>query len=310
MKKNPDVSIIVVTHDEPKTLDKCLKSIKEQKYPGKIETIVIDNNSKSDPTSVIKKYGFKPVINKENLGLSKALNLGVEISKNDLIITVHGDCVLQSKKWVSNLVKAVEPDDVGAAYSPYIVPFSTWKSYGLVQKLASALDVESFNGRLNDKTDIYKKSVLEKLGFFGSSSFRTAGEDNDLYIKITDLGYKIVKTNDIVFHLHGTKKETFRGYWKKRAQFGEAAGTLLRIHGRKGLSSKWYRILFVFMFFIPPLTIISLAFFTGIISKSIMKAYKKTKDPIVILLFALSFPAFFAWTYGFLRGYIAGKQTM
>jgi glycosyltransferase involved in cell wall biosynthesis len=42
-KSQPLVSVIIPTKNSARTLDKCLKSIKDQAYPN-IEIILVDNN--------------------------------------------------------------------------------------------------------------------------------------------------------------------------------------------------------------------------------------------------------------------------
>ena len=55
---NPLVSVIVPTKNSSKTLEACLRSIKEQSYKN-IEIIVVDNNSIDDTKESAKKYTDK-----------------------------------------------------------------------------------------------------------------------------------------------------------------------------------------------------------------------------------------------------------
>jgi glycosyltransferase involved in cell wall biosynthesis len=55
-EKNPMVSVVVPTCNSAKTLDICLKSVKEQTYPN-IEIILVDNSSIDNTREIAEKYG-------------------------------------------------------------------------------------------------------------------------------------------------------------------------------------------------------------------------------------------------------------
>jgi len=54
MKNFPKISVIVPTYNSSRTIEKCLKSIKNQTYQN-IEIIVIDNNSSDNTLKIAKK---------------------------------------------------------------------------------------------------------------------------------------------------------------------------------------------------------------------------------------------------------------
>jgi glycosyltransferase involved in cell wall biosynthesis len=55
---NPLVSLIIPTYNSSKTIEDCLKSIKNQNYEN-IELIVVDNNSKDNTKEIALKYTNK-----------------------------------------------------------------------------------------------------------------------------------------------------------------------------------------------------------------------------------------------------------
>jgi len=97
-KKIP-VSLIIVTYKSTGFLKNCLLSVVNQKeIPAEI--IVIDNNSPSSPLSIFrnslrgKKIKKKFIRNKKNLGFSKAINLGVRLSNNKLLLFLNPDAIV------------------------------------------------------------------------------------------------------------------------------------------------------------------------------------------------------------------------
>ncbi|HVT00657.1 MAG TPA: glycosyltransferase [Patescibacteria group bacterium] len=104
--KNLSVSIIIPTFNSAKTIDACLKSIKNQEYPkSKIEIIIVDGGSTDDTIEIVSKYKPK-IINvppkKQNVELNKSL--GIQKARNEIIFLLDHDNVLQSKKIISQML--------------------------------------------------------------------------------------------------------------------------------------------------------------------------------------------------------------
>lgn len=70
------VSVIIVSYNFEKWIDRCLGSLRESSYP--LSVIVVDNGSKDHTTHIIaEKYPEVHLIqNNENLGFGKANNIG------------------------------------------------------------------------------------------------------------------------------------------------------------------------------------------------------------------------------------------
>ena len=90
-----NLSIIVLTYNSEKYIAKCLDAIIENSSK-KDEIIVIDNNSTDNTLDILKKYKkdirlFK--VNK-NVGISEGRNIGCKYSKNDILVFIDSDIIL------------------------------------------------------------------------------------------------------------------------------------------------------------------------------------------------------------------------
>ena len=98
MYKLPKISIVVVTLNNQRTLEECVKRIKEQDYPKElIEYLNIDGGSTDNTTSILKQYGFivvKSYIKKEGTGHRKNIlyngTIRVDICNSDLLYKILG----------------------------------------------------------------------------------------------------------------------------------------------------------------------------------------------------------------------------
>lgn len=94
MSINKLISIIIPAYNAEKTIERCIKSIKNQDYDN-IEIIVIDDGSTDLTRNILeglkKQVGNLKVYTKKNEGVSVARNLGIEKSNGEFIIFVDSD---------------------------------------------------------------------------------------------------------------------------------------------------------------------------------------------------------------------------
>ncbi|MDD2576476.1 MAG: glycosyltransferase, partial [Bacteroidales bacterium] len=81
---NPKISIITVTFNAEKVLERTLRSIKKQDY-NNIESIIIDGESTDGTLKIVEKYSdvvTKWISEKDN-GLYDAMNKGLSMATGD-----------------------------------------------------------------------------------------------------------------------------------------------------------------------------------------------------------------------------------
>lgn len=115
--KRIDVSIIIVSFNTRELTSECIRSIVDNLKQLNYEIIVVDNASSDDSVGYLKK-AFPQVImisSPENLGFSKANNLGVKIAKGRFLLFLNSDTVVYPGA-IEHMVKLMdEKQDAGAA---------------------------------------------------------------------------------------------------------------------------------------------------------------------------------------------------
>lgn len=99
MKKNIELSIIIVNFNTYRFIDKCLKSIYQSNFPrSQLEIIVIDNDSKDDSVSLLKKNfpNIKLIQNKKNVGFAKANNHGIRQANGNYVLLLNPDTLVDT----------------------------------------------------------------------------------------------------------------------------------------------------------------------------------------------------------------------
>lgn len=110
-----DLSIIILSFNTKDLILQCIESIKKSKPKTKYEIIVVDNGSTDGSVKALRKLkNISLILNKENLGFSKANNQGIKKAKGRYVLLLNSD-ILVMKRAIDRLYGfAKKGKDVGA----------------------------------------------------------------------------------------------------------------------------------------------------------------------------------------------------
>ena len=117
------ISIITVTYNSSKTVDRTIESVLHQSYPN-IEYWVIDGNSTDGTVDKLKRYENKfekrrygkfHWISEPDNGIYDAMNKGIEKSTGEIVGILNSDDWFTTNDVVEKIVKAFT-DDIDAVY--------------------------------------------------------------------------------------------------------------------------------------------------------------------------------------------------
>lgn len=110
-----DVSIVIITYNCWHHLRRCLLSVYNKVSGCSYEVIVIDNNS-VDGTRENLKSEFPDIVlieNSENMGVARARNQGIEVSRGRYVLIVDADVEIASDGFSSLLSYMDGHEDIG-----------------------------------------------------------------------------------------------------------------------------------------------------------------------------------------------------
>ena len=110
----PFVSIIIRTKNEEDWINSCLEAVYKQSYKN-FEVIIVDNYSIDSTIKKAKKYPVK-IVKIKKFFPGKAINLGINNSKGQILVCLSGHCVPTNEKWLWNLIKDLRYKDVAGIY--------------------------------------------------------------------------------------------------------------------------------------------------------------------------------------------------
>jgi glycosyltransferase involved in cell wall biosynthesis len=314
------VTIVMPVYNGATTLRRVFASLEKQKHKAVVDKIVIINdNSSDDSLHIIEEYAKESsyvvqlIRHHKSAGLAKGYNEGIEVSSSNFVMTMHQDMELIDGESFSKMVASFGDKNVVAAYPVILHPYEVWKEYNFWQKCLFSRFVGKKQPALTGKFDCFRSSYLKEVGGFDSITYRTAGEDSDLKIKIANDGKIAADSGVEVVHLQYIEKNfSFKKLVRKEAQLAEAQGVILRKYGASKLKDtlmSHFRSILLIGLLIPYVNIL---FALLVIAYSFMYTklvYKEEKgNPKLLILPFVNVYLLVVSFLASLRGFVVGKQ--
>lgn len=184
------ISIITITYNSARTLQRALDSVQSQTYKD-IEHIIVDGASTDGTTDLIKKYAdqYKNVrwISEPDKGIYDALNKGIRMATGDAIGFLHSDDVFYSTDSVAHIARALEEEGVQVVYGDL--------QYCNGEKVVRRWKSNDFNpcalkyGWMPPHPTVYvRREVYQEVGEY-DEWFRISA-DYDMMLRIFTAGYR------------------------------------------------------------------------------------------------------------------------
>lgn len=89
------ISIITIVFNNEKTIERCIKSVLNQKY-NNIEYIIIDGGSTDRTLEIINCYNDKihKIVSEKDKGIGDAFNKGIKLASGDVICMINSDDIM------------------------------------------------------------------------------------------------------------------------------------------------------------------------------------------------------------------------
>lgn len=178
-KEYMQISVVIVSYNTSNLTLKCIESIKKHFLAHTKEIIVVDNHSFDDTCKMIKKQhkDVKLIENKENLGFSKSVNIGVRVASADFIAVLNSDTEFFDDSY-SELFKIAD-SKLGIACPQYLFPDMSWqRSFGDVPSVSSAFKdlfgitwLKEFMSKKNFSIDSAKKKSPRNVPYCDGAGF-------------------------------------------------------------------------------------------------------------------------------------------
>lgn len=230
MEKQPSITIITITFNSEKTLERTILTIKNQQYE-KLEYIIVDGGSKDGTLDIIKKYEDTVVskwISEPDNGIADAFNKGIGMATGEIVGIINSDDGL-CEGALDMLASSYDPGvDV---YRGNVLLWNTDTGEKIVEKPSMHIPFAGLKTNISHQGTFVRLDAYKKYGVFNTNY--KFSMDLDLLMRYERAGavFKHIDYTMAYFTLGGA---TFSKYTSARRRETE---TIYRSHG-----AKWYHI--------------------------------------------------------------------
>ena len=193
----PRVSIVTCTRNiirngRTRWLESCLRSVREQRYGGEIEHIVIDGASDDGTQELLQTFSGITVFSEPDSGIYDAMNKGLARASGFYIAFLNSDDFYCSPSAVADSVRAMREQDAEASYAD---AFLISKDSGEIRaSWRGSLDLIPFGQFPCHQTVFVKTERLLEMGGFDSSLCCIA--DNSAICALVGRGVTFARVHD------------------------------------------------------------------------------------------------------------------
>ncbi len=218
MSKNelPLVSVIIITYNRCRDLERCLESLMPQLYSN-CETVVVDGGSTDCTLDVIKQYPIKIVQEPKRGGISAARNLGVSHCKGDIVVFLDDDAIAEMD-WLENLVKPFENEKVAGVSGKVIPITNTLFNREFAPDYDQGSDIKETKYFVGCNM-AFRKSAIVEVGLF-DPKIKYGHDENELCSRLQEAGYRLIYTPYAV--VQHNYVASFSALLKKKYKLGKS----------------------------------------------------------------------------------------
>lgn len=224
MEKEPRISVIMSVYNSQDYLEIAIDSILSQTYTD-FEFIIVNDGSTDNSSLILENFARIDsrirIINKENEGLTKALNIAIQTSRGEFIARFDSDDISISsrlEKQVDFLEKHPKYDMI--ASSAYFID-----KYGnIYNRTIPVISSKLLNKQLRYINPIIhpsvmlRRSVLERVGLY-NENIKQYCEDYNLWLRISEFGkIKVLFEPLIMFRMHSFNMSNLNNLSKHRRE--------------------------------------------------------------------------------------------
>ena len=163
----PLVSIIILTRDQSRLLDRCLFSILTRTCTKNYEIILIDNGSQEEKTfEVFEKWKgvFADRLKIERFDIpfnfSYLNNRGAEIARGDILLLLNNDTEVISDSWLKEMAGYAVRKEIGAVGALLLYPDYSIQHAGVVLGITGTPGMSGVAGHSHKHISVESEGYL------------------------------------------------------------------------------------------------------------------------------------------------------
>lgn len=234
----PGISVLVAAYNEEASIAKTISNVMSAAYPGEFEVIVIDDGS-TDATlaqldGLVGEFENLHVIRAQHGGKANALNIGLNVARHELIVTVDADTFLYQDALTRIVERFIcDPPGTAAVAGTVLVRNSRdgilakaqeWDYFHGIAAVKRAQSLYQGTLVAQGAFSIYAKSALRKVGGWPD----TVGEDIVMTWALLKEGHRVGYAEDAISFTN--VPTTYSAFFKQRRRWSRGLIEAFRRH--------------------------------------------------------------------------------
>ena len=222
----PLVTVVVPTRNNTRTIEACLRSVRDQTYPS-VELIVVDNHSTDDTAEIAARIADRVIVAGPERSAQR--NTGIEAASGEWVLWLDSDMLLPPRTLDVAMETAQRTGATGVALPERTIGDGFWTACRALERECYLDDPWLHNPRL-----VRRDFLLGDGGFHLDMS---GPEDADLRMRMRGAGLGIELAPIIVDHDEG--RLTVADVLRKRYYYGRSIPAFAAQHdGAVGAQGK------------------------------------------------------------------------
>ncbi len=259
----PLVSLIILTKNRIRLLQKCIGSIlKKTTYPN-YEILIVDNGSDESATiEGLKKLQSDPRIrvvrDDRPFNFSALNNAAIKLARGEVVGLLNNDLEVISPEWLSEMVSHALRPEVGAVGAKLLYPNKTLQHGGVVLGIGGVAGhahkhwprdqhgyfnraslIQSFSA-VTAACLVMRKSVYEEVGGLNEADLQVAFNDVDFCLRVCEDGYRNIWTPYAELYHHESVSRGIEDTPEKQARFTKEVQYMKQRWGNQLLNDPAY----------------------------------------------------------------------
>jgi len=240
MPHQPQVSVVTSVYNGEAYLEECVDSVLNQTFQD-FEYIILNNGSTDGTGRILQQYTDRRlrIIHQENLGISKSLNKGINLSNSNLIARLDADDYLMPQMLEKQINFMGKHPDIVLCGSRWLELVGEKLSKQIVAFVETDHDIRKsmslFNPFSHSAVIFRKKTFITAGGY--SERFKYS-QDYELWLRMLAFGKTLILKEELAVvrmseqsesHKNARKQklEALRVRWDAFQQFGGNPGQVL-----------------------------------------------------------------------------------
>ena len=263
----PKISIVIPAHNEEESIEATIRSVLRAEYPNERELVVVNDGSTDRTEDIVRKISESDnrvnICTTDHGGKANAINRGIEVSRNEIIIVLDADSKLDKSSLIE-IVKPFSNKNVGAVSGIIRAvgnknPLVWFQDFEYILSSAWRYACNNVNGTyILPGFAAFRKDALVRVGGFSRD---TLSEDFDIGLRLKKAGYDLVMSNAVIYT---NVPQTIKALARQRMRWGRGTVQVIKKHfdilfnrrygatGLYGIPTQIYW--FVYGFFCIPIT--------------------------------------------------------